>query len=114
MSYDKQTWTTGEVITANKLNHMEDGIAAGGGSVLVVGYTADGETLTLDKTWQEIYDASLAIMMYQVDDDHEMLYIAGEALENKGLYHINLYSLGDPTAWTFIASSKDGYPSYGE
>ena len=26
MAYEKQTWTTGEVITANKLNHIEDGI----------------------------------------------------------------------------------------
>lgn len=28
MSYEKYTWVTGEVITAEKLNHMEDGIAA--------------------------------------------------------------------------------------
>ena len=27
MAYEKQTWTTGDVITANKLNHIEDGIA---------------------------------------------------------------------------------------
>ena len=34
MAYDKQTWVSGEVITAVKLNHMEDGIAnAGGGSI---------------------------------------------------------------------------------
>ena len=26
MSYTKQTWTSGDVITANKLNHIEDGI----------------------------------------------------------------------------------------
>lgn len=33
MSYTKQTWTTGEVITEEKLNHMEEGIEdAGGGS----------------------------------------------------------------------------------
>lgn len=30
MAYEKQTWVTGETITADKLNHMEDGIAAGG------------------------------------------------------------------------------------
>ena len=29
MAYEKQTWATGDVITANKLNHMEDGIAGG-------------------------------------------------------------------------------------
>ena len=28
MSYTKYTWETGEVITAAKLNHIEDGIAA--------------------------------------------------------------------------------------
>lgn len=33
MAYSKQTWTNGDVITAEKLNHMEDGIAAGGGAV---------------------------------------------------------------------------------
>ena len=26
MSYEKHTWETGEVITADKLNHMEEGI----------------------------------------------------------------------------------------
>ena len=31
MAYEKQTWANGELITAEKLNHMEDGIAEGGG-----------------------------------------------------------------------------------
>lgn len=30
MSYTKQTWSCGETITADKLNHMEDGIESGG------------------------------------------------------------------------------------
>ena len=29
--YSKQTWKTGDVITQEKLNHMEDGISTGGG-----------------------------------------------------------------------------------
>lgn len=29
MAYDKQTWANGDVITAAKLNHMEDGIEDG-------------------------------------------------------------------------------------
>lgn len=33
MAYEKQTWTTGEVITAEKLNHIEDGFGP---------YDADG------------------------------------------------------------------------
>lgn len=31
MAYEKQTWECGQVITADKLNHMEDGIANAGG-----------------------------------------------------------------------------------
>ena len=33
MAYVKQNWKNGDIITADKLNHMEDGIAEGGGSV---------------------------------------------------------------------------------
>lgn len=59
--YEKQTWVTGEVITKEKLNHMEDGIAnasgSGGGS-FVIG--VDQETGTLNKTWKEIHDALIS------------------------------------------------------
>lgn len=59
MAYEKQTWVTGEVITKEKLNHMEDGIANGGsgGSALYVGAETVGNTTTLDKTWNEIKEA---------------------------------------------------------
>lgn len=30
MAYTKQTWSTGDTITADKLNHIEDGIDAAG------------------------------------------------------------------------------------
>ena len=35
MAYEKQTWQCGETITADKLNHMEDGIeeCCSGGAV---------------------------------------------------------------------------------
>ena len=42
MAYEKQTWATGEVITQEKLNHMEDGIANAGGDA---GYECS-ETVT--------------------------------------------------------------------
>jgi len=52
MSYTKNTWNTGDIVTSEKLNHIEDGIA-NNENVMVINYS-DG---TLDKTWQEIYDA---------------------------------------------------------
>lgn len=50
MAYEKQTWVCGETITADKLNHMEDGIAeaSGGGTA---GYECTEErTLLTEET----------------------------------------------------------------
>lgn len=52
MAYTKQTWATGDTITAAKLNHMEDGIAAAG-RIMFINSTSG----KLDKTVREIYDA---------------------------------------------------------
>lgn len=57
MAYEKQTWTTGELITAEKLNHMEDGI--GGSSVepitITITYDDDTGTYTANKTYVDFY-----------------------------------------------------------
>ena len=47
--YEKQTWVSGEIVTEGKLNHMEEGIATGGG-IYSVGNTVyyDGEVTTTD------------------------------------------------------------------
>ena len=69
MSYTKQTWANGDTITAEKLNHMEDGIAAsggggGGGAALIVNASVslDAETMsfvvdTIDKTYADVTNA---------------------------------------------------------
>ncbi len=64
MTYEKTNWITGDVITAEKLNKMENGIedASGGSgsSPLIVNMVADETdetTMSLDHTWREIYTA---------------------------------------------------------
>lgn len=84
MAYDRYTWQTGEVITQEKLNHMEDGIedayelpavtetdngkvlgvengawsaVNGGGKVYIIKCLENGSTYTLDKSYEEITDA---------------------------------------------------------
>lgn len=73
MSYSKQTWVNGEVITDTKLNHMEDGIAnAGSGSVLLVETTISESGSTLDKTYAEIKEALMkgwAVVQHIVGDN---------------------------------------------
>lgn len=60
MAYEKQTWQTGDVVTSAKLNHMEDGIAeGGGGGAFIVTYTANDQMqlTNCDKTFAEIWAA---------------------------------------------------------
>ena len=68
MAYEKQNWECGQVITADKLNHMEDGIAAGGDCDCDAGYacyhggdTIFNETVTLGALRPGVY---LALIPY--------------------------------------------------
>lgn len=113
MSYEKQNWKNGDVITETKLNHMEDGIATGGGGVLVVGVTAEGSTGTLTNTWQEIYDAKMAILDMP-SADTKMLFLCTQVrkVSNED-YDVKFRAMEDPenVAIIFNATSADGYPS---
>ena len=61
MAYMKQTWQNGDTITAEKLNHMEDGIAEDGGrfdvNVTMEYQTDHYEVTDFDKTVEEINTA---------------------------------------------------------
>ena len=108
MSYEKQNWKNGDVITEAKLNHMEDGIATGGG-VLVVHGAIDGNTMTLDHTWQEIYDADAgaAIMRYE-DSGFKNFCMLESVGEESGDYICDFgYSSGK---LTFTTDNPNGYP----
>lgn len=117
MSYDKQTWQTGDVVTSAKLNHMEDGIAAGGGGVLVV--NVDDETGTLDKTWQEIADAKYAVLAFEEDgrtDIRPLWWFQRDGANYKVAFVQFTPMLSEPLqleAWVmpFVTNSADGYPA---
>ncbi len=64
MSYEKQTWAYKDEITAEKLNHMEEGISSAGGGTepLIVRYgdyrEVDGSMIQfLDTTFGDIINA---------------------------------------------------------
>ena len=54
MAYEPTEWKSGDVVTSAKLNKLEQAVA---GCSLVVHATTEGDVKTLDKTWQEIFDA---------------------------------------------------------
>ena len=87
MSYDKTTWQSGDVITAVKLNNIEDGIAnASGGSSLL-----EPMTITLNITNQTIgsgKEEEISIEIYGTQDGDTGAIKA--VLEDNGAYYLEL------------------------
>lgn len=119
MSYEKNTWKTGDVITSTKLNHMEDGIANAGGILVIGGLTfVKGQTSyqftgTADKTWQEIDNALAAgvrcVVVGSGMDGHIQLIVSGTRWENGN--YIFYISDGQNNPIFFTTTSADGYPT---
>lgn len=114
MSYEKQNWKTGDIVTANRLNHMEDGIES---NVLVVNIQGDidgEEPLILDKTWQQIYDSAYTIAIYSELGAKEF-YPIGQIMPG-GEYEGETYPYGvifenRYNTFEFKTNSADGYPT---
>jgi hypothetical protein len=115
MAYTKNTWKTGDIVSSQKLNHMEDGIANSENVFIVGGATIDGNgdpTGTLDKTWQEIHDAmqSKICVATAVDGDTCAQWRIFVARAADAEYEVR-FDTAISTA--FSTDSKDGYPSSG-
>ena len=112
MSYEKQTWTTGDTITAEKLNHIENGIENNG--TLVVNAVESGDIITLDKTWQEIYDAFPNVCILDVVAEDDANSTTKEKIEavSFGEEHDETFYVIE-SFYQFTASSPNIYPTYG-
>lgn len=116
MSYDKNTWATGDTITAQKLNHMEDGISGAGGVLVAIAvYDEQTEITTLDKTWQQIHDAPLAVCNWDDDAGEKDIYILNAAVESDDTHGNKPTLYFAPTSKTvagevYVADTKDSYP----
>lgn len=64
MSYEKYTWENGEVITKEKLNHIENGIegASSGGIFIVEKDPEKGASATFDEMLNAINDGKLLVL----------------------------------------------------
>lgn len=121
--YEKQTWVTGEVITKEKLNHMEDGIANSGGVIVA----EEDLNWQLNKTWQEICDALnerkqvyiYAVRLLNKDGietyfepvcSAKKVFVGVSDIEDEGYDHY-LYT---PTKIYSSGSNEDSYPMFYE
>ena len=86
MAYSKTTWETGDVITAELLNHAEDGIAAASAAELPEVSAADqGKVLTVDSFGDWVAAMALPLIInaawsdYSVSTDPDDIISAIEA-----------------------------------
>ena len=121
MSYEPYTWKGGDTVTANKLNHIEQGIAQGGsGGILHVPAIADARTITLGMTAGEILSAlqegKLVFASLSSSDDgipyvFTFLICSGTF---DGVYAFQALnsSSSSPNFFTFECENEDDYPIY--
>lgn len=113
MSYTPTEWKTGDTITAEKLNNMEDGIV---GSAKVLFVEADDETGAYNKTWNEIKnalsDGVLCLVVYS-DNYGSNIYVISAVLpveEQYGVWiNFSQIATSEPVA---LAETPDGYPVF--
>lgn len=87
MAYTPTEWKTGDVITAPKLNNIEQGIVNGGDLFVITATNVATRTNpqaqpTLDKTFLEIADAIKTgkVVVLKVTDETEILFFVTEAM----------------------------------
>ena len=115
MAYNPTNWQTGDVVTSAKLNKIEDGIA-NSGAVLCLRPTYENRTLTLDKTYKEIFDAVsggtfVFIVFPSIDDNYEVVEGICETryVESVGYSDDEYYVYS--AAFNYTAQTEDDYPS---
>ena len=130
MAYEKQEWKCGDTVTADKLNHMEDGIESansGGGSapliftVIMRSATTEecplglgGDVNEYSHSWQEIHDALVSgkpCFYKAIEGDSVYLYAIKSAVSQEGSFYINTsqneyaFDFADANSKTLVACS---------
>lgn len=110
MGYIPTEWQTGDIITAEKLNKAEEGIAAAGSFVVTItGYDEETYDAILSATWQEVFDALSAgkmVLLVQVEDDEvysqSIFYTCGN-MQPSEPYYAFASSVGEDVVQKYVA-----------
>ena len=90
MAYVKNTWETGDVITAEKLNHAESGIAAASKEVLLFKLASQPQAFTLETANM----AALRDIVNAADPSDAFAVNSSAAI----YFDVSLYNASNPTA----------------
>lgn len=110
MAYTPTVWAVGDVMTATKLNKLENGIASAHG--LVVNETFSNDVHTMNKTWQEISNTlkNGFCPVLKRSDTKSMLVMSAEYVNNTYSVVVNNYN-GTVLNLIYTTNSASGYPT---
>lgn len=110
MSYTPINWQTGDTITAEKLNKMDNGWL-----VFVVNLITDESSTRFDKTWQEVYDAADAgaLVLLRQKVDGELLYNSWvtDIANESSSYAVYVHSFVANSEIEYETNAASGYPA---
>ena len=112
MSYTPKTWECGETITADALNHIEQGIASSGGGTepLIVNVDIDANPPILDKTFGEIRQAFNSGRTVLIKQQWSNVAASGEDVQ--AVVYVT-YSIGSANAQgEVVVETQNGPSSY--
>ena len=117
MSYTPTTWKAGDTVTSAKLNKMEQGIANGGGTFVITASVGLDSTSTLNKTWQEIYNAAEThqnIVLIYTSDSHIAYQYFLEIYVQSESYCVRFLERNgsELTTVEWTALSANAYPTF--
>ena len=112
MSYTPTEWKTGDIVTADKLNKLENGVAsAGGGGSLVCEYDPDNN-YALNYTYQQIADAAasgkIVVIAYPEESFANYAYLVSAGVDFEGYYRVRFFDNGSYV--NLFTDSPNGYP----
>jgi len=73
MAYEKTNWQTGDIVTAEKLNKLENGVASGGGAggFMLVSRTDSGINKSYNELLAAINNSIMPVLVINWEDDGE-------------------------------------------
>lgn len=102
MSYEKYNWSNGDSITAERLNHIENGVADITSNIMIIPVSANTAsqttiTITIDKTFNDLKAALnagiLPVIFYTITDiDGTMYGVAPLVNLYESLYYQAIFS----------------------
>ena len=124
MAYEMHEWVCNEPITADKLNHMEQGIVEAqndesSSDVLIIRQDEEASTASrkvFDKTWQEVFDAlkngTRVVLLEEAELPPSVVSVNVEAARNNTsaeLVPYGIYESRGTSAELAQADTADGY-----